>query len=210
MCTTGLDEFLQARPRLYRIACRIAGNSHEAEELVQDVWVRWQRTDRTRVTDPQAFLVTTVSRLAINLVQSARRRHETAAGPWLADERFADEQFATGRIATGGIATGGIATGCIATGCIATGCIATGPDPQQAAENQEAYAVAARLMSERLSPSERATYVLREGFGYPYRDIAETLRIGTPNARQLAKRARDRLAAEPAPRPPGSLTTASI
>jgi RNA polymerase sigma factor (sigma-70 family) len=159
MSTAGLDEFLRARPRLFRIACRIAGNPHEAEELVQDVWLRWQRTDRTAIADPQAFLVTTVSRLAINLVQSARRRHETPVGSWFPDDR-----------------------------------VAAGPDPYVYAEKQEAYAYAVRLLQERLSPAERATYVLREGFGYPYRQIAEALRIETPNARQLVKRARDRLA----------------
>ncbi|MFC6159838.1 sigma-70 family RNA polymerase sigma factor [Kribbella sp. NPDC058693] len=156
--STGLDEFLQARPRLFRIANRIVGNPHEAEELVQDVWVRWQRTDRTVVADPQAFLSTTVSRLAINVVQSARRRHETAVA-WLPDER----------------AAGGV-------------------DPHQYAETQEAYAIAVHVMKERLSPAERATYVLREGFDCPYRQIGETLRIGAPNARQLVKRARDRMA----------------
>jgi RNA polymerase sigma factor (sigma-70 family) len=159
MSTAGLEEFLQARPRLFRIACRITGSPHEAEELVQDVWLRWQRTDRSAVADPQAFLATTVSRLAINLVQSARRRHETAAGPWLPDER-----------------------------------VATGSDPQLYVENEEAFAAAVQLLTERLSPAERATYVLREGFDYPYRQIADILRIGAPNARQLVKRARDRLA----------------
>jgi RNA polymerase sigma factor (sigma-70 family) len=64
------------------------------------------------------------------------------------------------------------------------------------AENREAYAVVVQLLEDRLSPAERATYVLREGFGYPYREIAETLRIEAPNARQLVKRARDRLAQE--------------
>ncbi|MEV6266881.1 sigma-70 family RNA polymerase sigma factor [Kribbella sp. NPDC051936] len=161
MSTAGLDEFLQARPRLFRIARRIVGNQHEAEELVQDVWLRWQRTDRSAVADPQAFLATAVSRLAINLVQSARRRHETTVGPWLPDER-----------------------------------VAAGPDPHAYAENREAFATAVQLLKDRLSPAERATYVLREGFDYPYRDIAETLRIGAPNARQLVKRARDRLAQE--------------
>jgi RNA polymerase sigma factor (sigma-70 family) len=158
MSTAGLDEFLQARPRLLRIANRIVGNPYEAEELVQDVWVRWQRTDRTVVADPQAFLATTVSRLAINVLQSARRRHETAVA-WLPDER-----------------------------------VASGVDPQQYAETQEAFAVAVHVIKERLSPAERATYVLREGFDCPYRQIAETLGIGTPNARQLVKRARGRLA----------------
>ena len=159
MSASGLDEFLQARPRLFRIACRIVGNPHEAEELVQDVWVRWQRTDRAAVADPQAFLATAVSRLAINLVQSARRRHETAVGPWLPDERVAE-----------------------------------GADPHMYAENREAFRSAVRLLNERLSAAERAIYVLREGYDYPYRQIAETLRIGAPNARQLMKRARDRLA----------------
>ena len=155
----GLDEFLKARPKLFRIACRIVGNPHEAEELVQDVWLRWQRADRSAVTDPQSFLVTAVSRLAINVVQSARRRYETCAGPWLPDERPA-----------------------------------AGADPLAQAERREAFDTAVRVLSERLSPAERATYVLREGYDYPYRQIADTLHIGAPNARQLVKRARDRLA----------------
>ncbi len=159
MTTVGLDEFLQARPCLFRIACRTVGNPHEAEELVQDVWLRWQRTDRSTVADPQAYLVTTVSRLAINVVQSARRRHETPVAPWLPDDR-----------------------------------VAAGPDPSVYAEEQEAYESAVRLLNDELTPAERATYVLREGFGYPYEQIADTLRIGAPNARQLVKRARDRLA----------------
>lgn len=155
----GLDEFLEARPKLFRIASRIVGNHHEAEELVQEVWLRWQRSDRAAVADPQAFLATAVSRLAINVVQSARRRYETSAGPWLPDES----------------PSGGV-------------------DPYVQAEHREAFDTVVRELSERLSPAERATYVLREGYDYPYRQIAETLRIGAPNARQLVKRARDRLA----------------
>jgi RNA polymerase sigma factor (sigma-70 family) len=156
--TVGLDEFLQARPRLFRIACRIVGNPHEAEELVQDVWLRWQHTDRAAVTEPQAFLATAVTRLAINLVQSARRRHETSVGSWVAEESVADDV-----------------------------------DPHLQAEQREAFDAAVLLLRERLSPAERATFVLREGFGYPYRQIGETLRIGAPNARQLVTRARARL-----------------
>ena len=71
------------------------------------------------------------------------------------------------------------------------------PDPHAQAETGEAVDLAVRMLLERLSPAERATYVLREGFEYPYREIAETLQIGAPNARQLVKRARDRLASEP-------------
>lgn len=160
--TVGLDPatsvFVRLRPRLLRIAYRIVGNVQEADDIVQEVWLRWYRTDRTAVIDPPAFLATTTSRLAINLVQSARRRHETCVGARISEEATDD-----------------------------------GADPHAQTEHREAVDLAVRLLLERLSPAERATYVLREGFGYPYRDIAETLHIGAPNARQLVKRARDRL-----------------
>ena len=158
----GLDPatsvFVRLRPRLFRIAYRIVGNAQEADDIVQEVWLRWHRTDRTAVIDPPAFLATATSRLAINLVQSARRRHETCVGTRISEEATDD-----------------------------------GADPHEQTEHREAVDLAVRVLLERLSPAERATYVLREGFGYPYREIAETLQIGAPNARQLVKRARDRL-----------------
>ena len=155
------SDFLRVRPRLFGIAYRIVGNVHEAEDIVQEVWLRWQRTDRAAVVDPQAFLATITSRLAINVVQSARRRHETYVASWPREENTA----------------GGV-------------------DPQERAEQQESIDHVVRLLLERLSPAERATYVLREGFEYPYLRIAETLRIGAPSARQLVKRARDRLSSD--------------
>jgi RNA polymerase sigma-70 factor (ECF subfamily) len=79
----GLSVFLGLRRRLYGIAYRMLGSAAEAEDLVQDVWLRWQTTDRAAVRDPAAFLVTTTTRLAINVVQSARARRETYIGPWL-------------------------------------------------------------------------------------------------------------------------------
>lgn len=83
----GLDQaasvFISARPGLFKIAYRILGSVTEAEDVVQDVWLRWQRTDRAVVLDPPAFLAATATRLAINVAQSARRRHEAYAGPWL-------------------------------------------------------------------------------------------------------------------------------
>jgi RNA polymerase sigma-70 factor, ECF subfamily len=153
--------FVRVRPRLFGIAYRIVGNAHDAEDIVQEVWLRWHRTDRTAVVDPPAFLSTATRRLAINLVQSARRKHETYFTPWLPEENADD-----------------------------------GVDPHAQAEQDEAVDVAVRLLLERLSPAERATYVLREGFEYPYREIAATLRIGAPSARQLVKRARDRLSSD--------------
>lgn len=153
--------FVVVRPRLFGIAYRIVGNAPEAEDIVQDVWVRWQRTDRTAVIDPAAFLATATTRLAINLTRCARRRHETYVASWLSQESIDDDA-----------------------------------DPQTRVERDEAIDLAARMLLERLSPAERATYVLREGFEYPYRRIAETLRIGAPNARQLVKRARGRLSSD--------------
>src|SRR5262245_32271691 len=79
----GLSSFMSVRPRLFGIAYRMLGSAAEAEDIVQDVWVRWQTADRSVVRDAEAFLVTTTTRLAINVMQSARSRRETAAGPWL-------------------------------------------------------------------------------------------------------------------------------
>jgi RNA polymerase sigma factor (sigma-70 family) len=157
-----LDAFVRLRPRLFAIAHRIVGNVHEAEDVVQEAWVRWHRADRETVLNAEAFLVTTTVRLAINLIQCARRRHETyvALG---ADEDAADP----------------------------------GADPLTGTERAEAIELAVHLLVERLPPSERAAYVLREGFEYPYQRIATVLEIGTANARQLVRRARVRIAAGP-------------
>jgi RNA polymerase sigma-70 factor (ECF subfamily) len=75
--------FVSARPRLFGIAYRILQNPSEAEDIVQDAWLRWQRADRAAVMNAQAFLATTTTRLALNQAQCARRRWETPAGPWL-------------------------------------------------------------------------------------------------------------------------------
>jgi len=77
------EVFLAARPRLFGIAYRMLGMASEAEDLVQEVWLRWQGTDRTMVYDPPAFLATTAVRLSLNAVQSARFRRESYIGPWL-------------------------------------------------------------------------------------------------------------------------------
>src|SRR5262245_19645896 len=77
----GLSAFLCARPRLFGIAYRMLGCATEAEDIVQDVWVRWQTTDRRPVKNPTAFLVTATTLLEINVMQSARVRRETYVGP---------------------------------------------------------------------------------------------------------------------------------
>src|SRR5688572_27853844 len=80
-CDDGLSAFLSVRRRLFGIAYRMLGSATEAEDIVQDAWVRWQTADRSVVRDAPAFLVTTTTRLAINVIQSARSRHERYAGP---------------------------------------------------------------------------------------------------------------------------------
>ena len=152
--------FHAARPRLFGIAYRILGNTLDAEDVVQDTWIRWQGTDRTKVRDARAFLATTTRRLAINLTQSARARHETYIGPWLVEP--AD----------------------------------TAADPALDVEQAEAVDLAVRTLLESLSGTERAAYLLREAFEYPYKRISHVLAVSEINARQLVTRARGRLAGE--------------
>jgi RNA polymerase sigma factor (sigma-70 family) len=149
-----LAEFLKVRPRLFGIAYQMLGSASEAEDIVQDVWLRWQALDRSVVLDPPAFLTTTATRLAINLAESARSRHETHVGPGIPEP------------------------------------VDTSTDPQVGAERGEALEFAVLLLLEKLSPTERAAYVLREAFDYAYREIAEILRLQEANARQLVARAR--------------------
>jgi RNA polymerase sigma-70 factor (TIGR02957 family) len=153
-----LSIFVNARPRLFGIAYRMLGSAAEAEDIVQDVWLRWQSTDRSVVLDPPAFLATTTIRLAINLAQSAHSRRETYVGPWLPEP------------------------------------VDTSADPVLGAERGEALELAVLMLLEKLSPPERAAYVLREAFDYPYRQIAEILRLSEVNTRQLVTRARKHIA----------------
>ncbi|WP_346533821.1 RNA polymerase sigma-70 factor [Micromonospora sp. DPT] len=152
--------FDAVRPRLFGIAYRMLGNVHDAEDIVQDTWLRWQRTDRSAVRDPTAFLVTATTRLALNAATSARARRETYVGPWLPEP------------------------------------VQTSVDPATRAEQGEALGLALLLLLQRLTPHERAVYVLHEAFDYPFRQIAEVLDITEANARQLGRRARTHLAEE--------------
>ena len=156
-CDDGLSAFLSVRSRLLSIACRMLGSAAEAEDVVQDVWVRWQTADRTLVRNAAAFLATTATRLAINVMQSARSRRELCAGSRLPEPPDVSD------------------------------------DPCLRAERGEALTFGIRVL-ERLTPTERAAYVLREAFDYAYRDIATILRLKESNARQLVTRARKRVA----------------
>ncbi|MFG3092898.1 RNA polymerase sigma-70 factor [Streptomyces antibioticus] len=92
-------EFTKASPRLFGIAYRMLGSAVEAEDVVQEAWLRWQNTDRRTIREPAAFLATVTTRLAINLSQSARMRRESYIGPWLPDplDTAADPQVGAER-----------------------------------------------------------------------------------------------------------------
>ena len=130
------------------------GSAAEAEDIVQDAWLRWQGTDRSAVLDPPAFLATATTRLAITFAQSARSRRETYIGPWLPEP------------------------------------VDTSGDPRLGAERAEALEFAVLLLLEKLTPTERAAYILREAFDYSYGQIAHTIRSTESNARQIVTRAR--------------------
>ena len=155
-----LATFAAVRPRLFGIAYRMLGSATEAEDIVQEAWLRWQNYNRSTVLDPAAFLATTTTRLAINLATSARSRRETYIGPWLPEP------------------------------------VDTSADPLLGAERGEALGFAMLLLLENLTPTERAAYVLREAFDYPYPQIADVIQHSEASVRQLVSRARKRLLAE--------------
>ncbi len=155
---TATAQFVAVRRRLFGIAYRMLGSRAEAEDIVQEVWVRWQNYDRSTVVDPAAFLATTATRLCINALQSARARRETYIGPWLPEP------------------------------------VDTSADPLLGAERGEAMELATLMLLEKLTPTERAAYVLREAFDYPYAQIAEVLHGKEDNARQIVARARKHIA----------------
>jgi RNA polymerase sigma-70 factor (ECF subfamily) len=159
--------FLACRDRLFGIAYRMLHDCGEAEDIVQDAWLRWQLCDRSVVAEPLAFLTTTTKRLCLNTVQSARVRHQTRGGESLPEP------------------------------------VDHNADPLRCLEQCEALETAALALLERLSPPERAAYVLREAFDYSYSEIAAIVDVTQANARQLVSRARKHLAAERRDAPSG-------
>jgi RNA polymerase sigma-70 factor (ECF subfamily) len=152
-----LEFFDASRPRLFGIAYRMLGSVAEAEDIVQEAWLRWQQTDRTAVRNPGGFLTTVTTRLSINSAESARARREQYVGPWLPEP------------------------------------VSTEDDPSLGAEKAEALESAVLLLLEKVPPRERAAYVLREAFDYPYAQIAEILETTEVNVRQMVSRGRKHL-----------------
>lgn len=147
------DAFARQRPRLTRIAYRMLGSMAEAEDVVQDAWLRWQAVSPDAVREPAGFLVRTVTRLCLDVLKSARVRRECYIGPWLPEPVL---------------------------------------DPTAAAED---VVPALMIALERLSPLERAAFLLHDVFGHSFEEIALALDREAAACRQLASRARGRIRA---------------
>lgn len=153
--TEATTVFSEQRELLLGVAYRILGRVADAEDVVQDAWLRWQRADPDDVANPRAFLVRVTTRLAIDRLRRVKARREAYVGPWLPEP------------------------------------LLTSADVADQVERTESVSMAMLIVLEALSPLERAVFVLREAFGYPYDEIAEILGRSEPAVRQLARRARD-------------------
>jgi RNA polymerase sigma-70 factor, ECF subfamily len=158
--TPQLAQFEELRPLLFSIAYRILGSVSEAEDAVQETWLRWDASETTP-DSVKAYLSAVVTRTSINVLKSARMRREAYVGPWFPEPLLEDLY----------------------------------EDPERSAELADSVSMAALILLERLSPLERAVFVLREVFGFEFGDIARAVGRSEAACRQLAVRARRHMAA---------------
>ena len=183
--------FTEHRGLLIGVAYRILGSVADAEDVVQEAWLRWSKVDHAGVESPRAFLITIVSRLAIDRLRQVKAQRQAYVGPWLPEPAVLG--FAPDRAGPdfGGPDFGGPDFG----GPDFGGPEPAGADrPAERAELAESVEMAMLVVLETLSPLERAVFVLREAFDLPFADIAEIIGREEPAARQLAKRAREHVA----------------
>jgi RNA polymerase sigma-70 factor, ECF subfamily len=150
------DSFEPYRRRLLGLAYRMLGSMADAEDAVQETYLRWHGADRDKVSDPKAFLMTTVTRICLDMLSSARARHEEYVGPWLPEPIF-DTAALT---------------------------------PDSRAELAEDLSIALLLTLDRLSPLERAAFLLHDIFDFSFSEVATALQRSEGACRQLAARAR--------------------
>ncbi|MER6155880.1 RNA polymerase sigma-70 factor [Streptomyces sp. NPDC001868] len=153
------DVFEEHRPVLMGVAYRMLGRVADAEDVVQEAWLRWSGADRSDVREPRGYLVRVTTRLAIDRLRQVQSRNEAYPGPWLPEPYVTDYG-------------------------------ATVPDTAERAVLADTVSLAVLVVMESLSPLERAVFVLREAFGYPYAEIAAMIDRAEPAVRQLAGRAR--------------------
>ncbi|MGW0789995.1 RNA polymerase sigma factor SigJ [Streptomyces sp. NPDC002911] len=156
-----MDRFEAFMPRLEAIAYRLLGSASDAEDAVQDTFLRWQAADIDRIEVPEAWLTKVLTNLCLNQLTSARARRETYVGQWLPEPLLAGDPML---------------------------------GPADTAEQRESVSYAVLALMERLSPYERAVYVLREAFDHPHRKIAEILDITEAASQQILHRAKKHLA----------------
>ncbi|OPG13315.1 RNA polymerase sigma factor SigJ [Microbispora sp. GKU 823] len=156
-----VDRFEASRPRLEAIAYRLLGSAGEAEDAVQETFLRWQAAGVDHIEVPEAWLTKVLTNLCLNQLTSARARRETYVGRWLPEPLLAGDPML---------------------------------GPADTAEQRESVSYAVLTLMERLSPSERAVYVLREAFDYPHREIAEILDITEAASQQIFHRAKKHIA----------------
>ncbi len=164
-----LGVFDRHRRLLFTVAYQMLGSVADAEDTVQDAWLRWSAADRDDVADPRAYLVQVTTRLAIDRSGSARARRESYVGPWLPEP--------------------------LLTGSDPVAAAPAPADPPAAAELGEQVSLAVLVVLETLSPAERAVFVLREVFGLPVAEVATALGRSEPAVRQMAHRAREHVQA---------------
>ncbi|MHA6669869.1 RNA polymerase sigma-70 factor [Homoserinimonas sp. A447] len=155
---TRVQEFEELRPLLFAIAYRILGSVGEAEDAVQEAWLRYD-SSATTPTSTKAFLSAVVTRISIDVLRSARFRREQYVGEWFPEPLLTDPY----------------------------------EDPERSAELADSVSMAALLLLERLSPLERAVFVLREVFAFDFPEIASAVGRSEAACRQLAVRARDHM-----------------
>jgi RNA polymerase sigma-70 factor, ECF subfamily len=152
---TRVEEFEELRPLLFAIAYRILGSVSEAQDAVQEAWLRYEASP-TQPTSTKAFLSAVVTRISIDVLRSARVRREEYVGTWFPEPLLTDPY----------------------------------EDPERSAELADSLSTAALLLLERLSPLERAVFVLREVFGFSFPEVASAVGRSEAACRQLAVRAR--------------------
>ncbi|WP_460038143.1 RNA polymerase sigma-70 factor [Streptomyces cavourensis] len=156
------DVFEEHRPVLTGVAYRMLGRITDAEDVVQEAWLRWSSADREEVREPRAYLVRITTRLAVDRLRHLRSRREAYVGPWLPEPLTTQEAVGSPPV----------------------------PDAAERAVLADSVSFAVLVVLESLSPLERAVFVLREAFGFPYAEIAAALDRTEPAVRQLAGRAR--------------------
>ncbi len=167
-----LTEFTTHRSAVFGAAYRVLGSVTEADDVVQEAWLRWSRVDLAEVRDPRAYLVTTATRLALDRVRALQRRRETYVGPWLPEPLPGGQDALHPNRSV---------------------------DPAEQVELADSLSMAMLVILSTLTPLERAAFVMRDVFDLPYADVAATLGRTEAATRQLAHRARSHVQAR-APR----------